>query len=186
VTVKRRSYVAVSAAAVIAAALTAVFWPFSSGRSPDGPLGRSGPTQNAVCTPIPGWIITYGTEGVRNTGPAVATIQKLGYVHPRNLKVLATFVVPPRGNDLYGERNGYPPKWLLAERRMTVRPVKGNAPSDYSNAILVTRLTGPVGHADAVYLDYKENGKLYRLRLITSLTLKHGDGFHTGVCPGHR
>ena len=33
-----------------------------------------------------------------------------------------------------------------------------------------------------VYLDYKESGKLYYFRTITSLTVKHGDGVHTGVC----
>lgn len=180
-TVKPRLYVAVSAA-VIAVALAAVFWSFSSGRSGDGPLGRSGPTENAACIPIRGWIITYGLEEVRNTGSSEATIQKIGYVHPHNLKVLDTFVAPNHRGVGYGGEHGYPPKWMLAERRLTVPPVKGNTMADYSDVILVTRLTGPVGHADAVYLDYKENGTLYRLRTITSLTVKHGDGQHTGVC----
>lgn len=183
-TVKPRLYVAAGAAAVIAAAaLAVVFWPSSSGRSSDGPFGPSGPTQNAGCIPIRGWIVTYGVEGVRNTGSSNATIQKIGYVHPRNLKVLDTFVVPPPRDVLYGGRPGYPPRWMRAERRMTVPPAKGNTMAAYSNVILVTRLTGPVGHADAVYVDYKENGKLYYLRTTTSLTVKHGDGVHTGRCP---
>lgn len=179
---KRRLYVTVSAAVVIAAALIAVFWPFSSGRSADGPFGPSGPTQAAECIPIPGWILTYGFEEVRNTGSSEATVQKIGYVHPRNLQVLDTFVVPIHRNTAYGGEPGYPPGWMRAERGMTVPPAKGNAPDDYLNVILVTRLTRPVGHADAVYLDYKENGALYRLRTITALTLKHGDGVHTGRC----
>lgn len=180
-TVKPRLYITVGAV-VIAAALTAFFWPFSSGRSGDGPLGKSGPTQNAVCVPIPGSIITYGLEEVRNTGTSDATVQKIGYVHPHNLKVLDTFVVPIHHDTGYGGRTGYPPRWMRAERRMTVPPAKGQAPDDYLNVILVTRLTGSIGHADAVYVDYKENGKLYSLRTITSLTVKHGDGVHTGVC----
>lgn len=180
---RRRVYVAAGAAILTGVALAAIYWPFSSGRLADGPFGRSGTVSVAgSCIPIPGWIITYGVEDIRNTGPAVATIQKIGYVHPHNLQVLDAFVVPPRGNDLYGGRTGYPPKWMLAERGMTVRPVTGNAASGYSNVILVTRLTGKVGHADAVYLDYEENGKLYRYRTAASLTVKHGDGVHTGVC----
>jgi hypothetical protein len=184
VTAKRRLYVAVSASAIIAAAaLTAVLWPSSPGRAVGGPFGSSGTVaENAICVPIRGWILTYGVEAVRNTGPADATIQRIGYVHPHNLKVLDTFVVPPRGDTFFGERHGYPPKWILAERSMTVPPAKGNEPRDYRDVIVVTRLTGQVGHADAVYLDYKENGKLYYFRTITSLTVKHGDGVHTGVC----
>lgn len=175
---------AISACTIIlAAALTVVLWPSSPGRSPDGPFGPSGKvTENAGCIPIPGWIITYGVEAVRNTGRSAATIQKIGYVHPHNLKVLDTFVVPPQGDTLYGGRTGYPPKWMLAERSMTVRPANGTAMDDYANVILVTRLTGKIGHADAVYLDYKNNGALYYFRTITSLTVKHGDGVHTGVC----
>lgn len=181
-TVKRRVYATVSVPVVIAAALTVVFWPFSPSRSSDGPFGPSGPTQNAECIPIPGSIITYGFEEVRNTGSSDATIQQIGYIHPHNLKVLDTFVVPNHRGAGYGGQHGYPPGWMSAERRMTVPPAKGNTMADYSNVILVTKLTGPVGHADAVYLDYKENGKLYYLRTITSLTVKHGDGVHTGVC----
>lgn len=179
-TAKRRLWVAVSAAVIVAAAVTAIFWPSSPGRAAGGPFGPSEQTQNAACIPIPGSIITYGLEAVRNTGPSEAAIQKIGYVHPHNLKVLDAFVVPPRGDDLYGGRYGYPPPWMLAERRMTVPPVTGTAMADYSDVILVTRLTGKTGHADAVYLDYKENGTLYRYRTITSLTVKHG--VHPGAC----
>lgn len=179
---KRWLYAAVSTAA-IAAALTAVSWQSSPGRSPDGPFGPSGTvTENAACIPIPGRIITYGAEAVRNDGRSEATIQKIGYVHPHNLKVLDAFVVPPRGDTLYGGRPGYPPEWMLAERSMTVRFAHGTAMDDYANVILVTRLTGQAGHADAVYLDYEDNGTLYYFRTITSLTVKHGDGVRTGVC----
>jgi hypothetical protein len=173
--VQRRHSVAVSAATIIvAAALAAVFWPFSPGRAADGPFGPSEATQNAECIPIPGWVITYGFESVRNTGSSDATIQKIGYVRPHNLRVLDVFVVPVHGSALYGGEYGYPPKWMLAERSLIVPPVKGARIDDYTNVIVVTKLTGKTGHADAVYLDYKENGRLYRYRTITSLTVKHG------------
>jgi hypothetical protein len=168
--------VAVSAAAIIvAAALTALFWPSAPGRSANGPFGPSGTvTENAECIPIPGSIITYGFEAVRNTGSSGATIQKIGYVHPHNLSLLDAFIVPVHNRTLYGGEYGYPPKWMLAERSMTVSPTKGTRPDDYANVIIVTKLTGKTGHADAVYLDYEENGVLYSYRTITSLTVKRG------------
>jgi hypothetical protein len=168
--------VAVGAAAIIVAgALAALLWPSSPGRSADGPFGPSGKvTENAECIPIPGWIITYGFEAVRNTGSSDAAVQKIGYVHPDNLRVLDAFVVPVHDQLLYGGEYGYPPKWMLAERSMTVPPARGTSPDDYTNVIIVTKLTGKAGHADAVYLDYEENGALYSYRTITSLTVKHG------------
>ncbi len=161
-------------AIIVAAVLAAGCGSTSSSRATNGPFGPSGTAaENAECIPIPGWIITYGFEGVRNTGSSDATIQKIGYVHPHNLQVLDTFVVPVHGISLYGGRTGYPPKWMLAERTRTVPPARGDKTDDYSNVILVTRLTGKTAHADAVYVDYKENGALYYLRTITSLTVKH-------------
>ena len=159
---------------IVAAALAAGCGSSSPGRVPDGPFGPSGTAAEATeCIPIPGWIITYGFEAVRNTGSSDATIQKIGYVHPDNLQVLDTFVVPVHGVALYGGRTGYPPKWMLAERSRTVPPARGLKTDDYYNVILVTKLTGRIGHADAVYADYKENGALYYYRTITSLTVKH-------------
>ena len=168
-------YVAASVTAVVVAvALAATSAPSSPGRIADGPFGPSGTRSvNAECIPISGRIITYGFEGVRNTGSSAATVQKIGYLHPFHLPVLEAFVVPVHGA-LYGGQNGYPPRSMLAERSRTVRPARSNAIDDYVNVILVTRLTGETGHADAVYLDYEENGVRYYYRTITSLTLKHG------------
>ena len=173
---------AVSAAAItVAGVLAALFWPSSPGRSADGPFVPSGKaTENAECIPIPDSIITYGFEAVRNTGSSDATIQKIGYVHPHSLRVLDAFVVPVHNRALYGGEYGYPPKWMLAERSMTVPPTRGTRPDDYASVIIVTKLTGKTGHADAVYLDYEENGALYRYRTITSLTVKRG--VHAGQC----
>lgn len=172
-TARRKLYLAFGTAAVIVAAGCG---PSSVGRAADGPFGPSRmAAENAECIPIPGWIITYGFEGVLNTGSSDATIQKIGYVRPHNLQVLDTFVVPVHGISLYGGRTGYPPKWMLAERTRTVPPARGNRPDDYANVILVTKLTGRTAHADAVYIDYKENGTLYYYRTITSLTVKHDE-----------
>jgi hypothetical protein len=172
---KPRVAVAVAGAAgvIAAAALTAALWPSSPGRLPDGPFGRSEQaTQDSECIPIPGRIITYGFETVRNVGSADAVIQHIGYVSPHHLKVLSAFVVPPHDGHFYGGIKGYPPSWMRKQHSLTVHPAHGTGLDSYANVILVTELTGVTGHADAVYLDYKENGTLYRFRSITSLTLK--------------
>jgi hypothetical protein len=41
--------------------------------------------------------------------------------------------------------------------RSWCRSATGNTPDDYTNVILVTKLTGKAGFADAVYLDYHPN-----------------------------
>jgi hypothetical protein len=179
---RRRSVAAAIGAAVIAvAALTAALWPSGAARSAAGPFGPAvRVSENAECIPIPGSIITYGFEAVRNAGSSAATIQKIGYVDPHHLKILDTFVVPVHNRPLYGGEYGYPPKWLQSERTVTVPPAHGTALNDYSNVIIVTKLIGETGHADAIYVDYKENGALYFFRSITSLTVKHG--VRTGRC----
>jgi hypothetical protein len=92
---------------------------------------------------------------------------------PHHLKVLSAFVVPPHDGDLYGGISGYPPSWMHTERSLKVPPAHGTGVDSYTNVILVTELTGSIGHADAVYVNYQENGTLYRYRTITSLTVKH-------------
>lgn len=155
--------------------LAAVFWPSGSGRSADGPFSPSSKVSGfSLCQPIPGSVITFGLDQFRNAGSSPATIQKIGYVHPRGLKILDAFVVPVHHKTLYGAQPGYPPKWMHAARSLTVPPDSGDKPVDHRNIIIVTKLTGKTGHADAAYLSYEENGVLYRFRTGTSLTVKHG------------
>ena len=81
--------------------------------------------------------------------------------------MLQTFTIPVYNHLLYGGRWGYPPKWMLAERTSVIRPGR------QYNDIIVTQLIGQQGHADAVLVNYTENGAQYLLRTITSLDLKH-------------
>jgi len=111
--------------------------------------------------------LSYGFEFVENYGKSDATIQRISYLNPSNLQVLQTFTFPVYNHLLYGGRWGYPPRWMLAERASLIRP------GHQYNVILVTRLIGQQGHADAVLVNYTENGTQYVLRTITSLDVKH-------------
>jgi hypothetical protein len=164
---KHRGFLIASAVVIFAAAaaLAITLWP-SSGPSWDGPFGMSGPTTAASCIPIPGRVITYGVESVKNSGPSDATIVSIGYDNPHNLQVLQAFTIPVHGY-LYGGRTGYPPRWMLAERTSVIRP------GHEYNVIIVTRLTGQEGHADAVLVNYTEHGTQYRLRTIAALAVKY-------------
>jgi len=139
----------------------------SSGPSPDGPFGPSGPTTETNCFQIPGQVITYGFEFVKNDGSSDATIQRVSYVNPRNLQVLQTFTDPVHNNDLYAGQLGYPPQWMLRQRTSVIRP------GHEYEVVIVTQLTGQQGHADAVLVNYTENGTQFVLRTITALDVKH-------------
>lgn len=164
---KRKGFLIAGAVVILAVAtvLAITLWP-SSGPSSDGPFGPSGKTIEGECIQIPGQVITYGFEFVENYGKSDATIQRISYVNPSNLQVLQTFTFPVYNHDLYGGRWGYPPQWMLRERTSVIRP------GHQYNVILVTRLTGREGHADAVFVNYTENGTQYVLRTITALDVK--------------
>ena len=159
--VQRRLRVSVGVGAAVAviavaAVLAAVFWPSGSGRSAGGPFTPSSKVSGfSVCQPIRGSVITFGIDQFRNRRPSPATIQKIGYLHKRGLKVLTAFVVPMGDKSQYGVQPGYPPKRIYAERRLTV-PARRNTP-DYVNLIVVTKLTGTIGHADAACSHWTES-----------------------------
>ena len=67
----------------------------------------------------PGKIVRTLVGGDQLDFDSVMDMLSIGYVHPHNLKVLDTFVVPVHDDSSYGGRYGYPPKWMLAERSMT-------------------------------------------------------------------
>ena len=165
---KRKGFVIAGAVVILAVAtvLAITLWP-SSGPSTDGPFGPSGPTTSGLCVPIPSRVITYSLEIVKNDGSSDAAIEGTSYVNPRNLQVLQTFTIPVYNNRSYAEQFGYPPKWMLRERTSVIRP------GHEYELVIVTRLIGQQGHADAVLVNYTENGTEYLLRTTTSLTVKH-------------
>jgi len=138
----------------------------SSGPRANGPFGPSGSTTQENCFESPGQVVTYSFETVTNGGSADAAIQRASYVNPRHLQVLQTFTIPVHNNLSYAEEWGYPPQWMLRERTSVIRPRH-----EYE-VVIVTRLIGQEGHADAVLVNYSENGTQYVLRTITALEIK--------------
>jgi len=72
-----------------------------------------------------------------------------------------------RADLTYAGEGGYPPEWRLRERTSVIRP------GHEYEVVIVTRLIGGEGHADAVLVNYTENGSQYVLRTITAFDVKH-------------
>ena len=163
---RRRAFVIAGAVVLLAVAtVLAITLRPSSGASSDGPFGPSGQTVNESCFGIQGQVLTYNLEIVKNYGPSGATIQRISYVNPHNLQVLQTFTVPfnNKTNQEVVGKSGYPPQWFLTDRTSVIRPGRQYL------LVLVTRLIGREGHADAVLVNYTENGTQYVLRTITAI-----------------
>ena len=167
---KRSAFVIAGAVVILAVAtvLAITLWP-SSGPNSDGPFGPSGQPTDETCFGISGQVLTYNFEIIKNHGSSDAAIQRISYVSPHNLQVLQTFVIPfnRKTNQEAVGTSGYPPAWLLAYRTNVIRP------GHQYLLVLVTRLIGHEGTADAVLVNYTENGTPYLLRTITSLDVKH-------------
>lgn len=74
-----------------------------------GPFGNGG-TYGEECVFIPhGAVLSYGFEEFRNSGGATATVDKVALANSRGIRMLAAYVVPITGHDLYGVLFGYPP-----------------------------------------------------------------------------
>jgi hypothetical protein len=151
---------------VVAAVLGVTLSLSSSGPAADGPFGPARPTTGEDCFESPGQVVTYSFEDVTNGGSSDATIQHASYVNPRNLQVIQTFTIPARDDLSYAEEWGYPPQWMLRERSIVLRPRH-----EYE-VVMVTRLIGQEGRADAVLVNYSEAGSQYVLRTITALEIK--------------
>jgi len=170
--VKRKAFVIAGAVVilVVATVLAITLSLSSSGPNSDGPFGPSGQTNLAEnCDEITGHVLTYAFEDVKNSGSSDATIQRISYVSPRNLQVLQAFTIPfnKQTNRASVMHPGGPPQWMLADRTSVIRP------GHQYLLVLVTRLIGQEGRADAVLVNYTENGAQYVLRTTTSLDVKH-------------
>lgn len=108
-TSRMRVRIAVLAAAVLLAAL--VTFLLVSRLDPavnTGPLGNGG-TAGGICSPIaPGQVDSWGITYLGNTGSSDAVIEKIALVKPRNLRLVASYVVPITGYREYGDNFGYP------------------------------------------------------------------------------
>lgn len=144
-----------------------------------GPFGNGG-GQGGICSPVgPGGVLSYGGQEFRNSGPDTGFIDKVTLYRPRELRLVAAYVVPITGRDLYGNWVGYPPaaravkqpgvQWAQRQRADSARipPAHGHG---VTNLLLVLKPTGKVGTAQGIDVYYREAGQLYHLR--TGFVLK--------------
>jgi len=161
------------AAALVAAALLAGCT--SSPAINTGPLGGGGEPGEECARISPGEVLGYGFEEFRNSGAAIATIEKVALTDPRGLRMLAAYVVPVTGNVLYGVQPGWPPAYLPSgfqwpQRQKAMGAQIPHSPGhDAINLLLVLKPTGRVGTARSVDVYYRATGQNYHLRTVTSI-----------------
>jgi hypothetical protein len=183
-----RGRIAVLAAAVLLAAL--VTFLLVSQLDPavnTGPLGNGG-TAGGICTPIaPGQVDSWGITYLGNTGSSDALIEKIDLVKPRNLRLVASYVVPITGHDDYGDILGYPPAhpqpgvdWprhtLAAGTQLP--PVHG---MDHADLVTVIQPTGLLAEAQAIDVFYQESGITYHMQTHYRFVFLVGQK----TCPGN-
>jgi hypothetical protein len=148
-----------------------------------GPFGNGGDPGELCTVATPGGVASYGTEEFSNSGPATAVIQKVSLSDPHNLRMLAAYVVPITGNDLYGIWRGFPsaiaehqPGVQWSERQWAdgarVSHSRGHV---VTNLVIVLKPVGKTGTAKGIEVHYRESSQQYVLRtsegieIVTSL-----------------
>ncbi|HUB37354.1 MAG TPA: hypothetical protein VMA72_00725 [Streptosporangiaceae bacterium] len=171
-TSRMRIRIAVLAAAVLVAAL--VTFRLVSRLDPavnTGPLGNGG-TAGGICSAIaPGQVDSWGITYLGNTGSSDVVIEKIALVKPRNLRLVASYVVPITGFREYGDNFGYPPApyqpgvdWprhtLAAGTHLP--PAHGQ---DHADLVTVLKPSGgPVAEAQAIDVFYQAGGINYEMQ----------------------
>lgn len=151
-----------------------------------GPFGNGG-VWGEECVPVPrGGVLSYGGDEFRNGGAATATVSKVALADPRGMRMLAAYVVPVTGHELYGVRPGYPPAahlprgvgWSRRQQASgaTIPRSRGH---DVTNLVLVLTPTAKVGWARGIDVYYRESGQQYHLRTATRIRLLVG----VSACP---
>jgi hypothetical protein len=157
----------------------------SSGGGPDtdGPFGGTDHSSGGICVHTrPGGVAFDGFEQFPNTG-GPATITKVRLVHPRNLRLVAAWVLPTSGVlEGVGVGAGYPTasgiaangtgaRWALRERipGAVVQHTRGH---HAIALVIVTKPSGKVGSSKAIDLYYESAGKHYLLNFPYGFTVK--------------
>jgi hypothetical protein len=143
-----------------------------------GPFGNGG-TYGEECIPVPrGGVVSYGFDEFSNSGDATATVNKVALANSRGIRMLAAYVVPITGNELYGVLFGYPPaahipqgvQWPQRQRAdgATIPRSRGH---DVINLVLVLQPTAKAGWSRGIDVYYRESGQQYHLLTATRIRL---------------
>ena len=150
-----------------------------AGLPTDGPFGNGG-TPGSECTVVPrGGVLSYGFEALENHGAAAARITSVTLAAPHHgLSVLAAYVIPVTGHDLYGVRDGYPQAAQMppGEDWPDRQDAAGaQVPAmKVANLLLVLRPANSGGTAAGVDVYYEASGRRYLLQTATSLRVVIG------------
>jgi hypothetical protein len=154
----------------------------SSDPSGTGPLGNGGPPAE-LCAPVPhGGVLTDGIEALRNSSSSAAMIEKISLVAPVSLRILASYVVPVTGQDLYGVRSGFPParnldpgiRWSQHRRAEGARILHSGKTGTQNLLVVLKPLSATSGSAKAMDISYEAAGQQYQLRIATALKVEVG------------
>jgi hypothetical protein len=128
----------------------------------------------------PGGVAYSGFEAFHNTG-GTATTERVTLVHPRNLQLVAAWVVPITGTDLIGVGSGYPSASDLAStapgaqwgqrQRVSSAVVRHTRGHDLIDLVVVVKPSGKVGTAKAINLYYQADGTHYLLHVPYGLKI---------------
>lgn len=138
-----------------------------------GPLGGQGST-GINCAPVNGrgGVLSYGFIEFANSSASPVTITKVSLADSSGLRMLAVYVVPITGDDLYGLLQGFPPSKHLPpgvqwsqRQRADGAIVKHSRGRDVTNLVAVLKPTRNPGWARGINIYYRSSGgQRYLLR----------------------
>ncbi len=135
-----------------------------------GPLGK-GSDPGGICGFLhPGEVFSYGETFLQNTGGSDAVITKVDLVHARNLRLVASYVVPIKANWDMGAGGGFPlppePGIEWSQRAIAVGaaiPPPAHGVRHY-DLLTVLKPTGPLARAEGIDVFYQEAGTRYHMQ----------------------
>jgi hypothetical protein len=144
-----------------------------------GPFGNGGsPTGECISVPL-GGVISYGFVEFPNQGSSTAVISKVALDGAHGIRMLAAYIIPITGHDLYGVYSGYPPvahrapgvQWAHRQSADGARIPPRSKADIVNNILLVLKRTAARGTAVGVDVYYTEAGQQYHLRTNSTITL---------------
>lgn len=160
------------AAASLGAAALLLAGCSSGGVRENGPLGNGG-DPGGLCVPVPvGGVFTYGITTFTNTGSSVAVMDNVALADPDGTRLLAAYIVPITGNDIYGVRDGFPPDrnlpasvdWARHTQADGTRIPPSPAFFKFENLLVVIKSLRPIATATGIDVYYREAGQRYHFR----------------------
>jgi hypothetical protein len=152
----------------------------SSGSVPalnTGPLGGGGEA-GELCNPVyRGESLTNGFTALSNSSTSPVVIERVALARPRQLRLLAAYIVPITGHYLLGDWAGFPPpagkldpgvQWAQRRPAGGARIAPGQ-PHEVVNLVVILKPESAIGSASGIDVYYTAAGTRYHLRTATGL-----------------